>query len=144
MKMLYLEGKEAFQSRDTDQYKTTKYTFERAVKKAKANYRAKLETKLSVHDSRGVWHSLKQITNYKTNHIIFDDDPLLPNKLNVFYCRFVGMPMASFSFLSDAEPLDPPFLTEHDVRNLIKQQHCRQAAGSDQAGSAATALGCAD
>ena len=52
-------------SRDVGQYTIAKLAFERAVKKAKSNYRVKLEAKLGAHDSRGVWHSLQQITNYK-------------------------------------------------------------------------------
>ena len=39
-------------SRDVGQYTIAKLAFQRAVKKAKSNYRVKLEAKLGAHDSR--------------------------------------------------------------------------------------------
>lgn len=146
IRMLYLERKSAFQSGDICQYSLAKYAFERAVRKAKADYRAKLEAKLGVHDNRGVWQSLQQITNYKNNHTVSDDDPSLPNKLNELYCRFECNSECSVSsnFLNDIGPLEPPFLIEEtEVRSLLRKQNCRKASGPDKV-SAATIKWCAN
>ena len=71
-----------------DLYKSARYDFERATKMAKAKYRDSLEDKLKAGDIRGVWQGLHTITGSKKKQSVQDVDPLLPDQLNKFYCRF--------------------------------------------------------
>ena len=66
---------------DLVQYKVLKCEFQRAMLKAKASYKAKLENKLQANDIRGVWQGLQAITDYKTKHHVLDSDPSLPGRL---------------------------------------------------------------
>ena len=108
-------------------YKKLKYEFQRAVSKAKASYKVKLEDKLKANDIKGVWQGLQDITDYKTKHHAPDRDPSLPGRLNDFYCRF-DSENQSPSFPREQGDT-PPAIREHDVRLLLRQQNPRKAAG---------------
>lgn len=121
-----------YKSGDRDLYKAAKYDFERAVNKAKADYRHKLESKLEANDNRGVWEGLKQITNYTSIAWVVSDDPKLPDSHNEFYCRFDRNYVDDITKLLNINTPSPPFVIEEDeVRLLLRKQNCRKAAGPD-------------
>ncbi|KAM9779978.1 NACHT, LRR and PYD domains-containing protein 3-like [Neosynchiropus ocellatus] len=66
VKTLLMERNEAFKSGDKETFKIAKYKFERAVKKAEAQYRASLEAKLKANDTRGVWQGYRPSRGVKT------------------------------------------------------------------------------
>ena len=88
VKILCLKKNEAFKSGNKEAFKAARYDFERAVKKAKAKYKDSLQAKLQAKDTKGVWKGMQTITGYKSRHRTPDDDSLLPDRLNEFYCRF--------------------------------------------------------
>ena len=128
----------AFKSGDRHLYKVAKSEFEKAVTKAKADYRRKLENKLSSNDSRGVWEGLKQKTNYTSIAPgVSDDDPELPDSLSEFYCCFDKSNTSHLTQPRWVNRPSPPFVIEEDeVRLLLKKQNCRKAAGPDLVSSA--------
>ena len=98
------------------------------MQRAKADYRNKLESKLQVNDSRGLWEGLKQITNYSSIVPVVSDDSRLPDSLNELYCRFDK---------DRDDALAPPFVIQEDeVRRLPKKQNRRKVAGPDLVSSA--------
>ncbi|KAM9813349.1 NACHT, LRR and PYD domains-containing protein 12-like [Neosynchiropus ocellatus] len=66
VKTLFMERNKAFKSGDKETFKIAKYKFERAVKKAKAQYRASLEAKLKANNTRGVWQGDRPSQGVKT------------------------------------------------------------------------------
>ncbi len=97
---------------------------------------------MKINDTYGVWKSLEQITGYKIKSQVISDDIniTLPDELDAFYSRFentiegqVGQPTRhSWPCI-----MSPPFKTEeYEVRNLLRNQNSRKAAGPDSISSA--------
>ena len=110
----------AYKCGDIAQYKELKYEFRHAVSKAKASYKAKLESRLMTNDICGMWQGLQAITEYKTKQHVTDPDPSLPGRLNDIFCRF-----DSYSGNQAPPPVRPsvdvpPAISEHDVRLLCR------------------------
>lgn len=140
IKHLWKNKHNAYKSGDKDLYKVAKYDFERAVNKAKADYRHKLESKLEANDNRGVWEGLRQITGYTSTSPVVK----LPDSLNEFYCRFDRDYVDNITQSMNTNTPSPPFVIEEDeVRLLLRKQNCRKAAGPDLV-SSATIKHCAD
>ena len=68
--------------------KLAKYEAEKAIRRAKAQYRNKLEKQFSTSNSHAVWQGLQQITQYKQKPTPANNDLTLPDQLNHFYSRF--------------------------------------------------------
>ena len=77
---------------DKGQYKAAKYEAEKAIRRAKAQYRNKLEKQFSTSNSHAVWQGLQQITQYKQKPTPANNDPTLPDQLNHFYSIFDRTP----------------------------------------------------
>ena len=83
-----LQKNYSFKNSDKNQYKVAKYEAEKAIRRAKAQYRNKLEKRFSTSNSHAVWQGLQQITQHKQKPIPANNDPTLPHQLNHFYSRF--------------------------------------------------------
>lgn len=123
IKQLWKNKHSAFKGKDRELYKTAKYDFERAVRKAKADYKYKLENKLKTNDSRGVWQGLKWLTNYNTTVSTLSDDPKLPNSLNKFHCHFDNNRI-QIKQPTVASSLTPPFVIEENEETQSALQSC--------------------
>ena len=62
------------------------YSFRKAIKQAKRQYRDKVELQFNGSDTRGMWQGLQSITDYKkkTSPVAV----LLPDRLNNFFAHF--------------------------------------------------------
>jgi predicted Zn-ribbon and HTH transcriptional regulator len=70
------------------EYKQCSYSFRKAIKQAKRQYRDKVESQFKGSDTRGMWQGLQSITYYKRKTSLFaNHDVLLPDKLNNFFAR---------------------------------------------------------
>jgi len=137
---------DAHQAGDDAEFKRAKYELQREIRKAKWEYRQKLEAQFQSGNSRAVWHGLQTVTDYKKRSSPADADPTLPDKLNEFYGRFDrdNTTPVTVSFPDPASPLPPPFVvSEQEVRMLLRKQNSRKAAGPDGV-SAPTLRHCAD
>ena len=56
-----------WRSGDKDLYSTAQANLKRGIKKAKANYRRRIEDHLSSNNSRKMWQEVQYLTNYRTN-----------------------------------------------------------------------------
>ena len=103
----------------------------RAVKRAKLQYRDKLEADISSTNSRQLWQGINKISGYKPkSKSAPTDDASLPDKLNEFYARF-DRPVPK-STASSTQPSEPPFqLPEHDTRCGLAKLNVKKAAGPD-------------
>ena len=126
---------EAHSSGDEAASKRAKYDLEKAIRKAKWEYRQKLEAQFQSNSMRDVWRSMQTITNYKKKSAPLDDsDKDLPDKLNEFYARFDRQNTTPVTVQppDPAHPLPPPFVIEEsDVRALFQKQSSRKAGGPD-------------
>ena len=126
-------------------YKRAKYVLEREIRRAKTEYRRKLEQKFASGDTRAVWQGLQAITDYKQRPAALSDDPTLPDQLNHFYARFDQQNSTPERHSVDAGcSLPPPFTVEApQVRRLLENQNPKKAAGPDGV-SGACLRGCAE
>ena len=118
--------------RDPITYRNAKTQWNRAVSKAKEDYKTKLEAQFNTNDSQQVWSSMKLITNYKgPKKSVECTDPSLPDQLNDFYARFdrENSSQPAFSVCGVASP---PFeISENDVRRRFSRLKERKAPGPD-------------
>ena len=77
-----LQKNDAFKNSDKNQYKAPKYEAEKAIRRAKAQYRNNLEKQFSTSNSHAVRQGLQQITQYKQKPTPANNDPTLPDQLN--------------------------------------------------------------
>ena len=133
-----LQNNDAFKNSDKNQYKAAKDEAEKAIRRAKAQYRNKLEKQFSTSNSHAVW----QITQYKQKPTPANNDPTLPDQLNHFYSRFHRKnttkasghsgPMQAVPPDSDSGLPPPPFTVRPwEVKNLFIKLNIRKAAGPD-------------
>ena len=118
VKALCSKKNEAFKSGNKEAFKVARYEFERAMKKAKAKYNENLQAKLRANDTKGVWQGMQTITGYKGSRRTPADDPLLPDRLNEFYCRFdMPIDVKHSPAVAGLEPTTaPPFvISEQEV-----------------------------
>lgn len=138
--MLRREKHKAFKSDDKELSRTIKCNFDRAVKRAKRNYKCFLENKYKINDNDGVWKSLEKITGYKKISQVISDNAQLPDELNVFYSRFrnpiegQGSQLTQYSWPCQ---MSTPFrIEEYEVGAMLRKENIRKAAGSDSLSSA--------
>jgi hypothetical protein len=109
------------------EYKQCSYSFHKAIKQTKRQYRDKVESQFNSSDTRRMWQSLQTFTDYKgeTSHVA-DTDVLLPDKLNTFIARFED---------NTVPPTRPAIkkcglsFSMTDVSKTIKRVNPRKAAG---------------
>jgi len=112
------------------------------MRRAKPQYRNKLEKQFSTSNSHAVWQGLQQITQYKQKPTPANNDPTLPDQLNHFYSRFDRKNITKASSHcgpTQAVPPDsdsglppPPFTVRPwEVKNLFIELNIRKAAGPD-------------
>lgn len=56
----------AFRSADRAQYNTARTNLRRGIRRAKSDYRRKIEHQTDSKNSRQVWQGVQHLTNYKT------------------------------------------------------------------------------
>ena len=78
----------AFRSGDDEEFRRAKYDARRAIARAKAEYKDKLEDQFASNNTHAVWQGLQTITQYKAKSATISSDPTLPDRLNEFYARF--------------------------------------------------------
>ena len=79
----------AFRSGDREQYSAARADLRRGIKKAKADYRRRIEDHLSENNPRQVWQGIQQLTNYSgRNTTTVNSSISLAEKLNSFFARF--------------------------------------------------------
>jgi hypothetical protein len=135
LKALVKAKEEAHSSGDAAAFKRAKYDLEKAIRKAKWEYRQKLESQFQSNNTRDVWQGMQTITNYKKKAPPVDvSDKDLPDKLNEFYARFDRQNTTPVTVQppDPASPLPPPFVVEESaVRALFQRQNSRKAGGPD-------------
>ena len=92
----------AFRSGDDEEFRRAKYDARRAIARAKAEYKDKLEDQLASSNTHTVWQGLQTITQYKAKSATTSSDPTLPDRLNEFYARFDRQYSATPSLLADS------------------------------------------
>lgn len=61
-----------------------------------------------------------------------DSDSSLPDEFNTFYCSFdTSLVSLPYSPSSSVPAMSQFLITEHEVRNLLRRQNSRKAAGPD-------------
>jgi len=124
---------DAFNNSDKNQYKAAEYEAEKAMRRAKAQYRKKFSTS----NSHAVWQGLQQNTQYKQKPTPANSDPILTDQLNHFYSRFDrknSTKASSHSVPPDSDSgLPPPPFTVRpwEVKYLFTKLNIRKAAGPD-------------
>ena len=79
----------AFNSGDADAYKAARYDLRKSIKKARKDYRDKMESSYHSFDTRRLWNGLRCITDYKkVNTVSVQPTASLADELNNFYARF--------------------------------------------------------
>jgi hypothetical protein len=127
------EKEAAYKSGDDVAFRRAKYAVDKEIRRAKLEYRNKLEDQFSSGNTREAWQGLQSITDYKVKAPSTSDDPSLPDQLNDFYARFDRQNTTPVSVpVGVADSLPPPFVVEEDqVRKLLSRQNPRKAAGPD-------------
>ena len=67
-----------------DVYKQTSYDLRKAIKDAKGQYRAKVESQFNISDTQRMWQGLQTITDYKGKHDTSWTRRLAPGKAKHF------------------------------------------------------------
>ena len=78
----------AFRSGDDEEFRRAKYDACRAIARAKAEYKDKLEDQFASNNTNAVWQGRQTITQYKAKSATLSSEPTLPDRLNEFYARF--------------------------------------------------------
>ncbi|KAI3369406.1 hypothetical protein L3Q82_007480 [Scortum barcoo] len=117
IKALLKEKRRAFVSGNKEELKPVQRELRRMIRKGKDCYRRKMEHQLQQNNICGVWKGLKTISGFKE-----------PKS------QPVG-DQGSHSVLRPSPPSTPPcsslLLTTHQVRNALKKNRARKAAGPD-------------
>lgn len=121
----------AFNSGDKALYSTARANMKRGIRKAKADYRRRIEECLDSHDSRQVWQGVQHLTNYRANRGAADGDNALAEELNLFFARFEVTPQGTASPDLTVHSSLNLTVEEHEVRRTLQAVNPRKAAGPD-------------
>ena len=123
----------AFRSDDKPLRNKSKRELEKCIKRAKFQYKKKIEDNLTANNSRNVWTGLQTMTDYKMTRRSADTtDPTLPDTLNTFYSRFDTQQPPTFNVTEPTTTTAPAFtIQESDVRRNFSRLKIRKAAGPD-------------
>ncbi|XP_076836629.1 uncharacterized protein LOC143482213 [Brachyhypopomus gauderio] len=123
----------AFRSGDAQAYSIARAELKRGIKKAKQQYKEKVEEHFSNSDPRRMWQGLQTITDYRTINTSppSSDVPFL-DELNNFYARFergnTTTPSTRAYVSADHQPLT---LFPTDVGAALGRIKVHKAAGPD-------------
>ncbi|KAI3354462.1 hypothetical protein L3Q82_018977, partial [Scortum barcoo] len=151
IKALLKEKRRAFVSGNKEELKSVQRELRRMIRKGKDCYRRKMEHQLQQNNICGVWKGLKTISGFKEPKSQPVGDQGWANDLNLFFNRFdqasapppaqsplLQPPSQSLPPVPLAPPVPPPpshdphlLLTSHQVRNALKKNRARKAAGPD-------------
>jgi hypothetical protein len=115
-------------------YKEAKIELAKCIKAAKLRYKDRIEENLSSKNSREVWAGIQTITNYKkSSPQLEDSDPLLKDKLNLFYARFDRENNENIPCKLTVPTNETCLaLTPADVIKTLSRLNTRKAAGPDR------------
>ena len=125
---------QAYRNKNADPaaYRRTKLEWNKAIKRAKNDYKAKLESHFNTNDSQQVWSPINLLTNYKgPKNGISCSDPSLPNQLNHFYARFDRDNCTTPKYTLSGEAAPALVIAESDVKKNFSRLKVRKAAGPD-------------
>lgn len=128
---LLKERNTAFRSGEEALYSVARSKLERGIRKAKLDYRRRIEFHRDSNDSRQVWQGIQHITNYKTSAGAAKVDFSLAEGLNHFFAHFeVKPPEEATSHLAVNNDI---VLTvgEHEVGLMLQAVNPWKAAGLD-------------
>lgn len=135
VKRLLKKRDSAFRSGDKQQYSLARAELKRGIRKAKEEYKRRVEGYLTDKDTHRMWQEIKHITNYKGSSNNTDNtDASLAEELNSFFARFEVKRTATATALPPPPPstyIPPPIMQEHEVRRVLKSVNPREAAGPD-------------
>ncbi|XP_024121111.1 uncharacterized protein LOC112142095 [Oryzias melastigma] len=131
VKQLLRKRNTAHKSGDKDLYSAARTNLRRGIRKAKADYRRKIEHHLDSNDNRQVWQGVQQLTNYRTNLGAAEGDITLAEDLNIFFARFDVTTQQAPQLHPTAHNSTVLVLDEHEVRRTLRAVNPRKAAGPD-------------
>ncbi|XP_061433262.1 uncharacterized protein LOC133358830 [Lethenteron reissneri] len=131
VQQLLKERNIAFNSGDKALYSTARANLKRGIRKAKADYRRRIEERLDSHDSRQVWQGVQHLTNYRANRGAADGDNALAEELNLLFARFEVTPQGTASPNLTVHSSLNLTVEEHEVRRTLRAVNPRKAAGPD-------------
>ena len=92
VQQLLKERNTAFRSGDGALFSAARSSLKRGIRRAKSDYRRRIEDHLDSNNTRQVWQGIQNITNYKTNPGAAEGDVSLAEELNHFFARFETKP----------------------------------------------------
>ncbi|KAI3354787.1 hypothetical protein L3Q82_004534 [Scortum barcoo] len=154
IKALLKEKRRAFVSGNKEELKSVQRELRRMIRKGKNSYRRKMEHQLQQNNVCGVWKGLKTISGFKEpkSQPVGDQGLLCCNPHHALCPLSTAPPVpppplsrpsahtppdtsSSLSVLRPSPPSTPPcsslLLTSHQVRNALKKNRARKAAGPD-------------
>ncbi|KAK3541571.1 hypothetical protein QTP86_031647, partial [Hemibagrus guttatus] len=128
---LLKERNNAFRSGNRTLYSTAQANLNIGIRKAKSDYRRRIEDHLNSNNSRQVWQGVRHLTNYRANLGAADGDATLAEELNLFFACFDVEPLET----ATVQPMVHSSLTltaeEHEVRCTLWAINPRKAARPD-------------
>ena len=129
---LLKERNTAFRSEDRALYNTARTNLRRGIRKAKSDYRRRIEDHLDSNNSRQVWQGVQHLTNFRSTIGAVEGDPSLAEELNIFFARFeAAQPEATTTSHPTVHNSFTLIVEEHEVRRTLRAINPRKAAGPD-------------
>lgn len=69
-------------------FSAARANLKRGIRRAKMDYRQRIENHFSSNNMRRVWCGIQNITNHRPNLAAVDSDPMLAEEFNLFFARF--------------------------------------------------------
>lgn len=125
------ERNTAFRSGDRELYSSARTNLRGGIRRAKLDYKNKIEDHFHSNNSKQVWLGVRNITNHKTRPKAVSGNAALAEELNCFFARFeqtapeaiISLPPVNSNYIFS--------VTEHDVRQVLRSVNPRKAAGPD-------------
>uniref|UniRef100_A0A669B6E2 Reverse transcriptase domain-containing protein n=1 Tax=Oreochromis niloticus TaxID=8128 RepID=A0A669B6E2_ORENI len=122
----------AFNSGDADAYKAARYDLRKSIKKARKDYRDKMESSYHSFDTRRLWNGLRCITDYKkVNTVSVQPTASLADELNNFYARFDADNREQILYPQEDSEAATLTLKTEAVRWTFKKVNPHKAPGPD-------------
>lgn len=123
-----------FKSGNKALYSVTRTNRKRGIRRAKREYRKKIEDHLDSNNTRKVCQGVQHLTNYRTSYNAAEGDVSIAEELNHFFARFeVELSKAAVTHAAAAHHIITPILRveEQEVRCLFQVVNPRKAADPD-------------